>query len=142
MEEDKILTTSITFEYDKVLCTQQTHVYLMVSLKCPKILKTERAPIDLLCVIDKSGSMSGKNIELVQTSLHFIVDQLQPKDRLGIITFATLVTVDIPYTFSDSDGKLRLHQIIDNIVAVSSTNLCGALETAIDLVDQSTEYFR
>lgn len=49
---------------------------------------TERTiGIDLICLIDKSMSMSGDNINMVKKSLLLLLDFLGEQDRLQIITF-------------------------------------------------------
>ena len=46
-----------------------------VTMTAPFYEPTNRAEIDLVAVIDRSGSMSGKKIDLVKKTLYFIVDQ-------------------------------------------------------------------
>lgn len=46
-----------------------------VTMTAPFYEPTTRAEIDLVAVIDRSGSMSGSKIKLVQETLDFVVDQ-------------------------------------------------------------------
>lgn len=46
-----------------------------------------RTSVDLICVIDVSGSMNGEKIELVKETMKFLIETLTPSDRLSIITF-------------------------------------------------------
>lgn len=46
-----------------------------------------RTSVDLICVIDNSGSMNGEKIELVKATLRFLLETLTPSDRLSLITF-------------------------------------------------------
>lgn len=53
-------------------------------------MKTEggsRTSVDLICVIDVSGSMMGEKIELVRSTMKYLLEALTPADRLSIITF-------------------------------------------------------
>lgn len=53
-------------------------------------LRTEggsRTSVDLICVIDVSGSMMGEKIELVRSTMKYLLEALTPADRLSIITF-------------------------------------------------------
>jgi uncharacterized protein YegL len=53
-------------------------------------VKTEggvRSSVDLICVLDVSGSMSGQKIQLLKETMKFLVETLTPSDRLCIITF-------------------------------------------------------
>ena len=46
-----------------------------------------RTSVDLICVIDVSGSMDGEKIQLVKDTIKFLIETLTPSDRLSIITF-------------------------------------------------------
>lgn len=68
----------------------------MVKLKTAEILPAmvtlkssggSRTSVDLICVIDNSGSMSGEKIGLVKETMNFLLETLTPSDRLSIITF-------------------------------------------------------
>jgi len=43
--------------------------------------------IDLICLIDVSGSMSGTKLNNVKKTLLILLDFLREKDRLCLITF-------------------------------------------------------
>ena len=44
--------------------------------------------VDLVCVIDVSGSMAGEKLRLVKKSLDYVIDQLGKGDRISLITFS------------------------------------------------------
>ena len=46
-----------------------------------------RKGIDLICVIDVSGSMKGQKIKLVKQTLENILNFIKPCDRLSLIKF-------------------------------------------------------
>lgn len=47
----------------------------------------ERTSVDLICVMDVSGSMSGEKIQLVKDTMNFLLETLTPSDRLSLISF-------------------------------------------------------
>lgn len=47
----------------------------------------EKPPIDLICVVDRSGSMFGEKIDLVRKTLNLLLEFLGEKDRLCLIQF-------------------------------------------------------
>ncbi len=49
--------------------------WAVTNLKAPYYEPTSRAPVDIVAVIDKSGSMGGQKIQLVKKTLLFVVDQ-------------------------------------------------------------------
>jgi len=48
-----------------------------------------RPGIDIVCVIDISGSMNGPKIHLVRKTLNFLVSKLTSNDRLSIVVFSS-----------------------------------------------------
>ncbi|CAD6251412.1 unnamed protein product [Miscanthus lutarioriparius] len=46
-----------------------------------------RAPLDLVTVLDVSGSMEGKKLELLKQAMCFVIDQLGRAERLSVVTF-------------------------------------------------------
>ena len=64
---------------------------LVVSLSSKDTTKKLK-DVDLICVVDVSGSMRGNKISMVKESLNHIVDKImQGKDRLAIIPFNSAV---------------------------------------------------
>lgn len=49
--------------------------------------KSSRASIDLVCVIDNSGSMSGSKIENVKQTLVQLLDLMGEDDRISLVLF-------------------------------------------------------
>ncbi|KAE8799826.1 hypothetical protein D1007_24702 [Hordeum vulgare] len=47
-----------------------------------------RAPLDLVTVLDVSGSMEGQKLELLKQAMGFVIDQLGPDDRLSMVSFS------------------------------------------------------
>eukprot|EP01115_Flamella_aegyptia_P003481 TRINITY_DN1606_c0_g1_i2.p1 TRINITY_DN1606_c0_g1~~TRINITY_DN1606_c0_g1_i2.p1 ORF type:complete len:86 (-),score=17.34 TRINITY_DN1606_c0_g1_i2:118-375(-) len=68
---------STTVEIPSVLYTSSVDGFnFMASLKAPNYQPDKRSPLDLICVVDRSGSMSGSKIELTKQTLEFVVSQL------------------------------------------------------------------
>src|SRR5690349_11902228 len=53
----------------------------------------ERAPLNLVAVVDRSGSMDGRPLELVRASLTEVVDQLGPDDQFSIVGYESTAYV-------------------------------------------------
>ena len=60
----------------------------LASFKAPYYEPAARAAVDIVAVIDKSGSMRGAKIELVKKTLLFVIDQCKfaPPTPLVMIT--------------------------------------------------------
>lgn len=133
------MEASIAYEFNEIQYDQKALIHFMVSLKCLKNTNHIRSPVNLILCIDKSGSMSGKKMELVKESMHFIVDQLTDQDRIALITFNTEVSVDAKFTSMSDFGKKEVRRCIEVIHAGSSTDLWGGIEKAFELLKHQTE---
>ena len=45
--------------------------------------------MDLVCIVDKSGSMQGEKMRLLKQTLVYITEQMNEFDRLAIVSFDT-----------------------------------------------------
>ncbi len=110
-ESYPVITTSTTLEFGGQISDQETNIYGLVTLKAPSMssssnneasLTISRVPIDLVCVVDQSRSMSGEKMILLKETLAYITEQLNGYDRLAIVSFDTQV-------FDRSHGLKRMN---------------------------------
>jgi uncharacterized protein YegL len=130
------LEFTTTLEYDIVEPNKTEDLYVMASIKAPLAESEERstrAPIQIVCVIDKSGSMSGNNMKLVRESLVYMIDQLKSDDKLALITFSDDAQTLVPLTNMDAAGKRRARSLASDIHASGSTNLSGGIFEGLEV---------
>eukprot|EP00794_Sanderia_malayensis_P010279 gene10279-11335_t len=126
-EETEITVTCQT-EYPQYAYNKAEDIWTLVTLKAPcHEDETQRAPIDIVAVIDKSGSMAGQKLTLVKKTLEFFITQLKECDRLAVITYDTHVYVDFGLMAMSKENKARCSAKIQDIRDGSSTNLSGGL---------------
>ncbi|MFA6117236.1 MAG: VWA domain-containing protein [Sphingomonas sp.] len=89
--------------------------------------KWRRAPVDLIAVIDKSGSMSGEPLALVRASLRQIVEQMRNGDRLGIVLYGDTAAVYLQPT-DYAGNREALLKAIDSIESAGSTYMEAGLK--------------
>lgn len=91
----------------------------------------KRAPLSLMAVVDRSGSMSGEPIATVKAALRKAVKQLGDDDRLGIAIYGTNSLIHLAPT--DVRGnKDKLLAAIDAIQIDGSTNMEAGLKIGYD----------
>jgi len=100
-----------------------------------------RAPLNLIAVVDQSGSMSGAPLETVKASLHQLVDQLGGDDQLSVILYGDGATVHLRPTRVRPEERKALHARIDAIRSEGSTYLELGLQTGFDLARKTQPGF-
>jgi len=109
----------------------------MISLKAPRIEMSERESVRIVTVIDVSASMNDGKLDLVKASIQFILDQLTPRDSLGIVKFGSDVETVLDLSLMDEIGKLKAKNALDNIRASGCTNLSGGLLEGLSMIQKS-----
>ena len=71
----KSVCMSASAEYASYLAKSAQLCWAVTNFKAPFYEPTSRAPVDIVAVIDKSGSMSGQKLRLVKKTLLFVIDQ-------------------------------------------------------------------
>lgn len=98
-----------------------------------KEMPINRKPIDLVVVLDTSGSMDGEKLELCKKTLNFLCQkQLTKDDRFGLVLFNSYVDVCFKLSYMTSDAKITIANIINTISAYCNTNLSGGLMSGLE----------
>ena len=107
----------------------------MISLKTTEIQQLEentlKPGIDIVCVIDKSASMEGFEMDLVKKTLNFILEFLGENDRLSLITFNSEGERLCPLIRVNEKNKKIIKIIIENINATGGTVINAAMLLAL-----------
>lgn len=93
-----------------------------------------RAPADLVFVIDTSGSMAKENrLGLVQQALTMLTDALGPQDRIALVTYGSQARIELPHT-ADHEA---IREAIARLVPSGSTNAEDGLVQAYRLAESA-----
>ncbi len=99
-------------------------------------VKAEQPLLNLVFLIDVSGSMRSQNkLPLVQESLRLLVNEMRPRDRISIVTYAGHSGVLLEPTQARNRG--RILAAIDGLSAGGSTAGAEGLATAYALAEQN-----
>ncbi|PWA57361.1 von Willebrand factor, type A [Artemisia annua] len=103
---------------------------ILINLKAPVTQESQnsRTPIDLVTILDISGSMGGSKIALLKQAMGFVVQNLGPLDRLSIISFSSSAHRVFPLRRMSEIGKQESLQLINSLVAGGGTNIAEALK--------------
>lgn len=112
----------------------------MFSLLAPAhTVHQSRAPLEIVCVVDRSGSMGGNKITLMKKTLSLLVSRggLDARDKVGIVTFDDTVQTALPLTAMDPAGRAKASSVVDAISIGGTTNLSGGLLQGLDMLCRS-----
>ncbi|GJN09123.1 hypothetical protein PR202_ga27101 [Eleusine coracana subsp. coracana] len=115
----------------------------LVHVMAPGMITTEegddgaqRAPLDLVTVLDVSGSMAFEKLALLKQAMGFVVDNLGPGDRLSVVSFSsTARRVTRLLRMSDA-GKGLAKSAVEALVARGGTNIADGLRVAAKVLGE------
>ena len=108
---------------------------LLVGLQAEEIDMSERAPMNIVFLIDVSGSMySEDKLPLVQKSFSLLTENLTPQDRVSIVTYAG--SDRIVLEGADGNDKEKILEAINALEAGGSTAGADGINTAYRIAEK------
>ncbi|KAJ1551031.1 hypothetical protein HK096_003566 [Nowakowskiella sp. JEL0078] len=134
---------SMKTEYPEIPTTS-TNVVSVLTVTAPNVIQEigtgdnseTTQGMDLIGVVDISGSMAGSKLNFVKTTLKYAVNQLtHPRDRVCIIGFDTTADLISPFvTVNSATGKNRLNEAIDSMNSRGGTFIGSGLALAMQRI--------
>ncbi|XP_069328149.1 inter-alpha-trypsin inhibitor heavy chain H4 [Eulemur rufifrons] len=138
--QDTVLDGSLIIRYD----VNRTHSGGSIQIEngyfvhyfAPEGLST--MPKNVVFVIDKSGSMSGRKIQQTREALIKILDDLSSKDQFNLIVFSGRAAQWKPALVPASvENVNEARSFASDIQAFGGTNINDAMQMAVQLLDSS-----
>ncbi|RLN40843.1 hypothetical protein C2845_PM01G02660 [Panicum miliaceum] len=118
---------------------------VLVHVKAPGIVDGEaaasdeapRAPLDLVTVLDVSGSMRRRDkLALVKQAMGFVIDNLGPDDRLSVVSFSSGARRVTRLLRMSDIGKGVASEAVESLTAGGCTNIAEGLRTAAKVLGE------
>ncbi len=138
---DKITDLSIRLKRNIIQSsslTEQTFP-LLASLAVKDLMLSHRAPLDLVCVLDHSGSMQGEKMELVKNTFKYLLHFLNEFDRLSIVIFDDQVSTIVPLINTNDANKKRILSAISTVHDRGGTNINLGVQRALEILKERKE---
>jgi Mg-chelatase subunit ChlD len=107
---------------------------MLLNIDVKEVSTDIKSNIDLICLIDKSGSMQGQKMNLLIESFNNILEYLGDNDRLSIIVFDNQALRLTPLLRMTQDGKNKTLQALKTVYANGGTNIGSAFAMALNLM--------
>ncbi|MBU2488507.1 MAG: VWA domain-containing protein [Proteobacteria bacterium] len=98
------------------------------------ILQDPPPGVDLVVVLDVSGSMSGDKITDAKAAVLALVRGLTDRDRFALVAYSDRAWVQSPMNLATPLGRERMEMDLADLNAGGSTNLSEGLETGMGLL--------
>lgn len=122
---------SIKFDRTLVTVLVDEVVHVMLELTAPDATQVERAPLDVVIVLDRSGSMSGAPLESVTAATAHLLRLAGTDDRVAVVAFDGEVQLVLPLAHHEPDSASRAVRAIQ---AGGSTNLSGGWLKGLEML--------
>lgn len=112
-----------------------------IALANPEFNQTSEMVINksVICIIDRSGSMSGVKIEQAKGALKYVIERLRPGDTFNIVAYDSAVESFRPELQKADEASLQAARLfVDGIFAGGSTNIEGGLKTGLSMLTDKT----
>jgi Mg-chelatase subunit ChlD len=117
----------------KEVSLAEDEVTALVEIKADSSAKM-REGLDLVAVLDVSGSMEGHKIESAKKALQFVIMKLTPLDRLSVVTFNGSATRLTPLRSMTPAAQNELKVIVGRLTAHGGTDIKSGLVMGLDVL--------
>eukprot|EP00262_Sarcandra_glabra_P018268 TRINITY_DN6491_c0_g1_i1.p1 TRINITY_DN6491_c0_g1~~TRINITY_DN6491_c0_g1_i1.p1 ORF type:complete len:723 (+),score=1.49 TRINITY_DN6491_c0_g1_i1:318-2486(+) len=105
----------------------------------PLLDPARRAPIDLVTVLDISGSMTGAKLQMLKRAMRLVISSLGSADRLSIVAFSANAKRLLPLRRMSAHGQRSARRVIDRLGCSQGTCVGDALRKATKVLEDRRE---
>ena len=141
VDETALRTRSVTVSASVTAPTYFMRLVGIPSVPIAALGKASRRDVNLMMVLDRSGSMqnSGACEPMKSAARSFVVRFAEGRDRLGMITYSTAWNYSYPLTKNFKTQSPTLDSVISTIACVGGTSTAMAISEASNYLNALNE---
>ena len=127
---------------DKVLQGSDGRVHLALTLQADDRIdpqSSESRSVDMVIVLDRSGSMKGRKIDDARQAVIHLLSGLAAGDRFALVTYSDGVQLISGLKHVTADHGEQLKALVGGIIVGGGTNLGAGLQTGIKVMLSAPE---
>lgn len=123
-EGDEEVSLSGRLSHDSVASGELEEIAAAIGVQAWQIgAQRDRAPIEIALVFDVSGSMRGAPLHDVKTAAHGLLDQLDERDRVALVSYNAHAWTVAELTRVDATNRSSLKEAVSGLEADGGTNI-------------------
>lgn len=128
---------TVTPEYPSISTDEVVPLHAHVNILFPEEAAnlTRHSALDVVCILDNSGSMDGGKIENLKKAMEFIVGVLGEKDRIAVVTFNSSASTVQGLKRMSSGAKEASRTEINAIVAGGGTDILAGMQLGWSILE-------
>lgn len=135
-----ILGVSAHLVQQKVLQGSDGRVGMELVIKADEIpgdVDPRAQHVDMVVVLDRSGSMSGVKIQDARRAIMDLIGRLSGRDRLALISYSTGVRTHFDLLPVNNDNRPLMESAVRQLSTGGSTNLGAGLQAGIRMIERA-----
>ncbi|KAJ9188829.1 hypothetical protein P3X46_000190 [Hevea brasiliensis] len=118
----------------KAPVTSRRHINSSDHTELLQVSENSRTPVDLVTVLDVSGSMAGTKLALLKRAMGFVIQNLGPSDRLSVIAFSSTARRLFPLRRMTEAGRQEALQAVNSLISNGGTNIAEGLRKGAKVI--------
>jgi Ca-activated chloride channel family protein len=120
------VTIHVRSDRSLIRATHRSERFVLVELTAPSApTRSERQPVNLAFILDRSGSMAGAKIGLARQAVEAAIARLHPEDRFAVVVFDEQIDLVVESTPASPEARRAAVERLRAIDARGSTDLAG-----------------
>ena len=96
----------------------------------------DRSGVDLVTVLDVSGSMGKEKLDKMKIATQFVIKKLSPIDRLSVVSFSDDAKRLCPLRQITETSQADIEALVNGLVSKGNTNIAAGLKTGLRILEE------